>query len=660
MYAGFELLVDDHKWFNASKFCHKYADKRKQLKYFSKTDSFPRLVEHIRQNLQLDPVRDRQDDVDRESIEYGAYYHPLLFLALTLWINLDFYVKAAHIVFSHFSSYDRNESIKMLALGERAGYTTAVLPTNIVVEPVPSTSTYLAKSPVVCEPEIVIKRIPSKSMDFTTTSPIVYDSDTTTINTPAYEPNTKTMTPKSKTPFSLTWIDESSSSTFADRDEEMVMETNYTKAEMELEREEWQLRLDHMERQHQLELEKAQYELSQRLSQKEHEERSLREQLKNKEFDDNELRKQLETIEAESKQRECELHQRLEHNREKARQLRTQLIKKESEIEKSSRENEQRLEQMCSRQELEAAEREKHSYFLRDTKERRQIDELTRQLKQMSLSNERLRMTTLKRNPIMEKQNLIRKVHHAKSGTDRLEILVLTSFDGPGQQFYGFRRKLKGAFYAIYRQMQVAMGERVTLWFVSNNATQDFIGCKSYLSDEADKTGVNLQTHNNTIGFEESTNIETFDTVSLLRNFGRLAAVTLAIFKLRKQKKKRTRRWSKEWFKLRSRFTHENLLNVLRDTEPEDYKNFLRMDQEGFETLLELVRPKIEKQDTIMRKAIPAKAALELAQSQYTPPNQLDGEDITEVLLRRAETQSDQMSSDIYKYVLNDYKRSFI
>jgi len=30
------------------------------------------------------------------------------------------------------------------------------------------------------------------------------------------------------------------------------------------------------------------------------------------------------------------------------------------------------------------------------------------------------------------------------------------------------------------------------------------------------------------------------------------------------------------------------------------------MDQEGFDTLLELVRPKIEKQDTIMRKAIPA------------------------------------------------------
>lgn len=34
------------------------------------------------------------------------------------------------------------------------------------------------------------------------------------------------------------------------------------------------------------------------------------------------------------------------------------------------------------------------------------------------------------------------------------------------------------------------------------------------------------------------------------------------------------------------------------------------MDQEGFNTLLDLVRPKIEKQDTIMHKAIPASQRL--------------------------------------------------
>lgn len=61
---------------------------------------------------------------------------------------------------------------------------------------------------------------------------------------------------------------------------------------------------------------------------------------------------------------------------------------------------------------------------------------------------------------------------------------------------------------------------------------------------------------------------------------------------------------------MRNRFTHEHLLNFLRKSEPEDYRNFLRMDQESFDYLLELVQPKIEKKDTNMREAIPASQRL--------------------------------------------------
>ena len=57
-------------------------------------------------------------------------------------------------------------------------------------------------------------------------------------------------------------------------------------------------------------------------------------------------------------------------------------------------------------------------------------------------------------------------------------------------------------------------------------------------------------------------------------------------------------------YKLRNRFTHEHLLNVLREKEPEDYKNFLRMDQESFDILLNLVRPKIEKRTLDIRPII--------------------------------------------------------
>ncbi|KDR17315.1 hypothetical protein L798_08514 [Zootermopsis nevadensis] len=35
----------------------------------------------------------------------------------------------------------------------------------------------------------------------------------------------------------------------------------------------------------------------------------------------------------------------------------------------------------------------------------------------------------------------------------------------------------------------------------------------------------------------------------------------------------------KEWFKKRDEYTHENLLNDLRVSEPGDFRNFLRLDE---------------------------------------------------------------------------------
>lgn len=85
-----------------------------------------------------------------------------------------------------------------------------------------------------------------------------------------------------------------------------------------------------------------------------------------------------------------------------------------------------------------------------------------------------------------------------------------------------------------------------------------------------------------------------------------LALVLALSFK----KKKKRRIWSKEWYKLRHKYTHENLLKELLFSSPEDYVNFLRMDGETFSNLLELIRPQIEKQDTNMRSSIPASQRL--------------------------------------------------
>lgn len=60
----------------------------------------------------------------------------------------------------------------------------------------------------------------------------------------------------------------------------------------------------------------------------------------------------------------------------------------------------------------------------------------------------------------------------------------------------------------------------------------------------------------------------------------------------------------KRWLMERRTYGHVNLLAELRLNEPEDYKNFLRMDGDSFDELLSLVTPFIQKQDTMMRESI--------------------------------------------------------
>ncbi|KAL4112125.1 hypothetical protein QTP88_015973 [Uroleucon formosanum] len=74
---------------------------------------------------------------------------------------------------------------------------------------------------------------------------------------------------------------------------------------------------------------------------------------------------------------------------------------------------------------------------------------------------------------------------------------------------------------------------------------------------------------------------------------------------IKKKKQKKTRKWAKQWFLDREKYIHEILLNELRICEPNDFRNFLRMNGELFDELLALVTPQIEKKNTIMRDAIP-------------------------------------------------------
>ncbi|KAF6215678.1 hypothetical protein GE061_000009, partial [Apolygus lucorum] len=51
-------------------------------------------------------------------------------------------------------------------------------------------------------------------------------------------------------------------------------------------------------------------------------------------------------------------------------------------------------------------------------------------------------------------------------------------------------------------------------------------------------------------------------------------------------------------------------MRLLEELETEDFRNFLRMDVEVFEELLNMVTPFIQKKDTLMREAVTAEERL--------------------------------------------------
>ncbi|XP_069819926.1 uncharacterized protein [Dendropsophus ebraccatus] len=74
--------------------------------------------------------------------------------------------------------------------------------------------------------------------------------------------------------------------------------------------------------------------------------------------------------------------------------------------------------------------------------------------------------------------------------------------------------------------------------------------------------------------------------------------------------KRKRRLWTKEWLQQRDNLTHMPLLAELTDTQAEDYRNYLRMSEESFLQLLSLVKPFIQKKDTVMRQSIPPEQRL--------------------------------------------------
>lgn len=61
------------------------------------------------------------------------------------------------------------------------------------------------------------------------------------------------------------------------------------------------------------------------------------------------------------------------------------------------------------------------------------------------------------------------------------------------------------------------------------------------------------------------------------------------------------RMWAKKWLIERKKFSH---IILIKELDSDDFRNYLRMDYDCFNKLLNLVSPLILKQNTHMREAV--------------------------------------------------------
>jgi len=88
------------------------------------------------------------------------------------------------------------------------------------------------------------------------------------------------------------------------------------------------------------------------------------------------------------------------------------------------------------------------------------------------------------------------------------------------------------------------------------------------------------------------------------------ACIAIIIALSVKKKQTKRKRWIKEWIAKRKEYTHLNILNEIKLSDPKDYQNYFRMSDVIYNQLLNMLRPFITKMDTNMRDSIPANERL--------------------------------------------------
>ena len=85
-----------------------------------------------------------------------------------------------------------------------------------------------------------------------------------------------------------------------------------------------------------------------------------------------------------------------------------------------------------------------------------------------------------------------------------------------------------------------------------------------------------------------------------------IALLCTIVLRRRLSSKKRST-WARKWLRRRrQRSIYSNLVQELREEDPDEYLKYLRMTTTTFNILLEKVRPYIEKKNTVVRNSISA------------------------------------------------------
>jgi len=133
------------------------------------------------------------------------------------------------------------------------------------------------------------------------------------------------------------------------------------------------------------------------------------------------------------------------------------------------------------------------------------------------------------------------------------------------------------------------------------------------------------------------------------------ACIAIILALLTKKKRVKRKEWIKDWIKKRELYSHCNLLNEIRFTYTEDYKNYFRMSEDKFEKLLNMIRPYLLRQNTNMRNCLSVEERLSVTLRYLASGRNFEDLKFSAVMSPSSISSSILETCEVLIFVLQDY-----